>query len=185
MRLEPILHDTKYKREYLSLAFLLALTGCFFVERSWDKEESAGLMAAENQKALHFRAPEEGTYLPFLTKLFGKASAPELAEALEESGATVTNISESEGTIDENGKFQKIRVQGTGSFAQIVRGFDIIKGKERWNAMDLKSLKREGGQLSFDAEIRTFQSRGTYEKEKYSSDRSHGDRKEPRGEDSR
>lgn len=142
-------------------------------------------MAAENQKALHFRAPEEGTYLPFLTELFGKASAPELAEALEESGATVTNISESEGTIDENGKFQKIRVQGTGSFAQIVRGFDIIKGKERWNAMDLKSLKREGGQLSFDAEIRTFQSRGTYEKEKYSSDRSHGDRKEPRGEDSR
>lgn len=176
MRLEPILHDTKYKREYLALAFLLALTGCFFVERSWDKEESAGLMAAENQKALHFRAPEEGTYLPFLT---------ELAEALEESGATVTNISESEGTIDENRKFQKIRVQGTGSFAQIVRGFDIIKGKERWNAMDLKSLKREGGQLSFDAEIRTFQSRGTYEKEKYSSDRSHGDRKEPRGEDSR
>ena len=132
-----------------------------------------------------FQAPEEGTYLPFLTELFGKASAPELAEALEESGATVTNISESEGTIDENGKFQKIRVQGTGSFAQIVRGFDIIKGKERWNAMDLKSLKREGGQLSFDAEIRTFQSRGTYEKEKYSSDRSHGDRKEPRGEDSR
>lgn len=64
-------------------------------------------MAAENQKALHFRAPEEGTYLPFLTELFGKASAPELAEALEESGATVTNISESEGTIDENGKFQK------------------------------------------------------------------------------
>lgn len=59
MRLEPILHDTKYKREYLALAFLLALTGCFFVERSWDKEESAGLMAAENQKALHFRAPEE------------------------------------------------------------------------------------------------------------------------------
>lgn len=103
MRLEPILHDTKYKREYLALAFLLALTGCFFVERSWDKEESAGLMAAENQKALHFRAPEEGTYLPFLTELFGKASAPELAEALEESGATVTNISESEGTIDENG----------------------------------------------------------------------------------
>ena len=48
MRLEPILHDTKYKREYLALAFLLALTGCFFVERSWDKEESAGLMAAEN-----------------------------------------------------------------------------------------------------------------------------------------
>ena len=40
MRLEPILHDTKYKREYLALAFLLALTGCFFVERSWDKEES-------------------------------------------------------------------------------------------------------------------------------------------------
>lgn len=34
MRLEPILHDTKYKREYLALAFLLALTGCFFVERS-------------------------------------------------------------------------------------------------------------------------------------------------------
>ena len=50
MRLEPILHDTKYKREYLALAFLLALTGCFFVERSWDKEESAGLMAAENQQ---------------------------------------------------------------------------------------------------------------------------------------
>ena len=47
MRLEPILHDTKYKREYLALAFLLALTGCFFVERSWDKEESAGLMAAD------------------------------------------------------------------------------------------------------------------------------------------
>lgn len=69
MRLEPILHDTKYKREYLALAFFLALTGCFFVERSWDKEESAGLMAAENQKALHFRAPEEGTYLPFLTEL--------------------------------------------------------------------------------------------------------------------
>lgn len=185
MRLEPILHDTKYKREYLALAFLLALTGCFFVERSWDKEELAGLMAAENQKALHFRAPEEGTYLPFLTELFGKASAPELAEVLEESGATVTNISESEGTIDENGKFQKIRVQGTGSFAQIVRGFDIIKGKERWNAMDLKSLKREGGQLSLTRRSVPSKAEVPMKKRNNSSDRSHGDRKEPRGEDSR
>ena len=58
----------------------------------------------------------------------------------------------------------------------IVRGFDIIKSKEVWNVVKLVRLKREGTVLSFALEITAFQSRGTYEEEKYRTDRSDGDR---------
>ena len=77
---------------------------------------------------------------------------------------------------EKNGNFNKIHVVGTGSFSQIVRGFDIIKSKEVWNAVKLVRLKREGTVLSFALEITAFQSRGTYEEEKYRTDRSDGDR---------
>ena len=76
----------------------------------------------------------------------------------------------------KDGNFNKIHVVGTASFSQIVRGFDIIKSKEVWNAVKLVRLKREGTVLSFAIEITAFQSRGTYEEEKYRTDRSDGDR---------
>ena len=77
---------------------------------------------------------------------------------------------------EKNGNFNKIHVVGTGSFSQIVRGFDIIKSKEVWNVVKLVRLKREGTTLSCAFEITAFQSRGTYEEEKYRTDRSDGDR---------
>lgn len=88
-----------------------------------------------------------------------------------EAGVSVEEISE-----EKDGNFHKIHVVGTGSFSQIVRGFDIIKSKEVWNAVKLVRLKREGTVLSFAIEITAFQSRGTYEEEKYRTDRSDGDR---------
>ena len=76
----------------------------------------------------------------------------------------------------KDGNFHKIHVVGTGSFHKLSSGFDIIKSKEVWNAVKLVRLKREGTVLSFAIEITAFQSRGTYEEEKYRTDRSDGDR---------
>ena len=78
----------------------------------------------------------------------------------------------------ELGQFYKIFISGTGSFAQILSGFDIIKSKESWNAVYLKEIKRNGEGLAFEIEIQTFQYRGTYEKEKYRPDRSDGNGQE-------
>ncbi|WP_419486386.1 hypothetical protein [Dialister succinatiphilus] len=82
----------------------------------------------------------------------------------------------------ENGIFHIFHISGTGTYAQIVQTFDIIKGKERWSAVNLKELKRSQKGLAYKMEVQTFQIRGTYEKEKYSPHRSHGHWQEPGGE---
>lgn len=125
-----------------------------------------------NQLLLSYQhAERNAARQDFLSSLFQKAPASAYEELLEEAGVSVKEISE-----EKNGNFNKIHVVGTGSFSQIVRGFDIIKSKEVWNVVKLVRLKREGTTLSFALEITAFQSRGTYEEEKYRTDRSDGDR---------
>ena len=150
------LHDPKYALMYGLLALLLLLSGALLFREAGQLRERAEGMAAENQ---------------LLSSLFQKAPASAYGKLLEEAGVSVEEISE-----EKDGNFNKIHVVGTGSFSQIVRGFDIIKSKEVWNAVKLVRLKREGTVLSFVIEITAFQSRGTYEEEKYRTDRSDGDR---------
>lgn len=162
------LHDPKYALMYGLLALLLLLSGGLLFREAGQLRERAEGMAAENQLLLSYRHAE---HLDFLSSLFQKTPASVYGKLLEEAGVSVEEISEG-----KDGNFNKIHVVGTGSFSQIVRGFDIIKSKEVWNAVKLVRLKREGTVLSFAIEIAAFQSRGTYEEEKYRTDRSDGDR---------
>lgn len=166
------LHDPKYALMYGLLALLLLLSGALLFREAGQLRERAEGMAAENQLLLSYRhAERDAAHLDLLSSLFQKAPASAYGKLLEEAGVSVEEISE-----EKNGNFNKIHVVGTGSFSQIVRGFDIIKSKEVWNAVKLVRLKREGTVLSFTVEITAFQSRGTYEEEKYRTDRSDGDR---------
>ena len=161
------LHDPKYALMYGLLALLLLLSGALLFREAGQLRERAEGMAAENQLLLSYRhAERDAAHLDLLSSLFQKAPASAYGKLLEEAG-----VSE-----EKDGNFNKIHVVGTGSFSQIVRGFDIIKSKEVWNAVKLVRLKREGTVLSFAIEITAFQSRGTYEEEKYRTDRSDGDR---------
>lgn len=168
------LHDPKYALMYGLLALLLLLSGALLFREAGQLRERAEGMAAENQLLLSLsyrHAERDAAHLDLLSSLFQKAPASAYGKLLEEAGVSVEEISE-----EKNGNFNKIHVAGTGSFSQIVRGFDIIKSKEVWNAVKLVRLKREGTVLSFAIEITAFQSRGTYEEEKYRTDRSDGDR---------
>ena len=166
------LHDPKYALTYGLLALLLFLPGGLLFREAGELRERAEGIAAENQLLLSYRhAERDAARADLLSSLFQKAPASDYGELLEAAGVSVKEISE-----EKDGKFHKIHVVGTGSFSQIVRGFDIIKSKEVWNAVKLVRLKREGTVLSFTIEITAFQSRGTYEEEKYRTDRSDGDR---------
>lgn len=166
------LHDPKYALMYGLLALLLLLSGGLLCREAGQLRERAEGMTAENQLLLSYRhAERDAAHLDLLSSLFQKAPASAYGKLLEEAGVSVEEISE-----EKDGNFHKIHVVGTGSFSQIVRGFDIIKSKEVWNAVKLVRLKREGTVLSFAIEITAFQSRGTYEEEKYRTDRSDGDR---------
>lgn len=166
------LHDPKYALMYGLLALLLLLSGGLLSREAGQLRERAEGMAVENQLLLSYRhAERDAAHQDLLSSLFQKAPASAYGKLLEEAGVSVEEISE-----EKDGNFNKIHVVGTGSFSQIVRGFDIIKSKEVWNAVKLVRLKREGAVLSFAIEITAFQSRGTYEEEKYRTDRSDGDR---------
>lgn len=166
------LHDPKYALTYGLFALLLLLTAGFLFRETGHLRERAEGMAAENQLLLTYQhAERNAARQDFLSSLFRKVPASAYGELLEESGASVKEISE-----EKEGKFNKIHIVGRGSFSQIVRGFDIIKSKEVWNVVKLMRLKREGTALSFALEITALQSRGTYEEEKYRTDRSDGDR---------
>ena len=166
------LHDPKYALTYGFFALLLLLAGGFLFWEAGHLRERADGTSAENQLLLTYQhAERNAARQDFLSSLFQKVPASAYEELLEEAGVSVKEISE-----EKNGNFNKIHIVGTGSFSQIVRGFDIIKSKEVWNAVKLVRLKREGTVLSFAIEITAFQSRGTYEEEKYRTDRSDGDR---------
>lgn len=167
------LHDPKYALTYGLLALLLFLPGGLLLREAGELRERAEGMAAENQLLLSYRhAERDAARSDLLSSLFQKAPVSDYGGAARGSRRL------REGDFRGKGWkiFIKIHVVGTGSFSQIVRGFDIIKSKEVWNAVKLVRLKREGTVLSFTIEITAFQSRGTYEEEKYRTDRSDGDR---------
>lgn len=166
------LHDPKYALMYGLLALLLLLSGALLFREAGQLREKGGRDGRGESAPAVVSARRAGcgaSGSPFVA--LSKAPASAYGKLLEEAGVSVEEISE-----DKNGNFHKIHVVGTGSFSQIVRGFDIIKSKEVWNAVKLVRLKREGTVLSFAIEITAFQSRGTYEEEKYRTDRSDGDR---------
>ena len=182
MRLRAVLNDRKYTRTFALLALLL-FAGAFFLHHmASQKEEEARALSAEADRIRQFAAgPRRPSSLPFLENLFRSTDADSLAAAMEEGGLKVDGVWEEQKEGDR-GDFHIFHISGTGTYAQIVQTFDIIKGKERWNAVNLKKLKRSPNGLAYEVEIRTFQIRGTYEKEKYSPHRSHGHWQEPGGE---
>lgn len=130
--------------------------------------------------AAHPTVPKEPD---FLRQAFLSDGTADYGALLEEAGLSVTDVSEEYGEGVPLGRFHKIFISGTGSFAQILRGFDIIQSEERWNAVYLKEIKRGETGLVLEMEVRTFQYRGTYEEEKHRPDRSHGNREKPRRQD--
>ena len=185
MNLYTLLHDRRYLWGYAALAVLFFLVGAYMEAGAGMKRDRWQALEKENQMLAACKdLPPRKSRRDFFAELFQKDDAESYAALLEETGLTVREMGEEEGSEDSLGKFNKIQLQGTGTFSQIIRGFDIIKSKERWNATELIDLSRRGEELSFTIEITTFQSRGTYEEKKYRTHRSHGDREEPRREDS-
>lgn len=174
------LNDPKYARTFLLLALLFILGGSYLKWMASEKENLAQALERDNKMVAAFSArPAAPSSRPFLESLFPAVSSSVLLAALEASGVQVDSITE-EQKEEEKGIFHIFHVSGTGSYAQIVQTFDIIKGKERWSAVNLKELKRSPKGLAYELEIRTFQIRGTtYEEEKYSPHRPNGHRKEP------
>lgn len=177
--MEKILNDRKYTRLFVLLSCLfLALGGWFLLARATEKGRAAAIRL-ENQEIIHFAGlPQRPSSLPFLTKFLRPVSGETMAAAIEGTGAKVYSISEEE-EEGPKGKIKKFNIKGTAAYTQMVQSFGIIKETDRWCAMNLKSLKRAGDVLSYEVEIRTFQSRGTYDQEKYRPHRSHGNGKKP------
>lgn len=176
-------NDRKYRGVFFLLALLLFLGGGYLKLMTAEKESLSAAKDMENREIRHFAAlPEAPSRLPFLESLFPAVSSASLLNALEETGLKADTVTEEE-MEGEKGIFHIFHISGTGTYAQIVQTFDIIKGKERWSAVNLKELKRSPKGLAYEMEIQTFQIRGTYEKEKYSPHRAHGHRQEPGGED--
>lgn len=183
MKLKALLNDRKYTRTFILLALLL-FAGAFSLHHAASqREEEARMLTAEADRIRHFAAsPRRPSSLPFLENLFQAADADSMASAMEEGGLKVEGVWE-EVKEGDRGDFHIFHISGTGTYAQIVQTFDIIKGKERWNAVNLKKLKRSPEGLAYEVEIRTFQIRGTYEKEKHSPHRSHGNGQKPGRQD--
>lgn len=179
MTLFTLLHDRRCLPYYGVLAVFLFAVGAYMETGAGMRREHRISLEKENQLLTAYKqAPERKSHRDFLEQLFQKGDAESYAALLEEAGLAVTDISEKETDEDSLGNFNKIRLQGKGTFSQIIRGFDIIQSKERWSRADLLQLSRRGEDLLFTMEITTFQSRGTYEEKKYRTHRSHGDRKE-------
>lgn len=179
MTLSSLLHHRRYLPYYGVLAAFFFLVGAYMEYGAGIREAQRISLEKENQILTAYKtAPAPESHRDFLETLFQGDSPESYAALLEDVGLTVTEIREKEMDEDSLGKFNKIQLQGSGTFSQIIRGFDIIQGKERWNRGDLIQLSRRGEDLLFTMEITTFQSRGTYEEEKYRAHRPHGDRKE-------
>lgn len=180
MDFHEFLNDQKYTRLFaLSSCLFLALGGWFLLAQQTEKSLAASIRT-ENEEIRTFGAlPESPPAGPFLASFLRPLSGENLAASLEGTGARVNSISEEEGEDEPEGKIKKFHIKGTADFSQMVQSFGIIESKNRWCAMDLKSLKRAGDVLAYEVEIRTFQSRGTYDQEKYRPHRSYGNREKP------
>lgn len=182
MRLNEFLNDKKYTAAFFLLAVCFLLLDCYLFAAVGEKREH--IRRLERETALlenREKLPkEENSRMSFLETLLGDTTADSVLSAFSESGCPVEEITE-----EENGKFHVFHVKGKGSFSQITAAFGIIKSKERWSAAELCALKREGNLLAYEVEVRAVRNRGTYEKEKYSPDRSYGNGKEPGGQNTR
>lgn len=176
-------NDRKYTSTFAGFAILFLVAGSCLTLGARDHEQQGDNKRRENQWVRNFN--EENippSTLPFFQTLFPRTDGEDITAMLEEGNLKVESVTEEE-EENQSGNFHKFHVSGTGSFSQIMQTFDIIKEKERWSAVNLKELKRAPEGLAYEMEIQTFQLRGTYEKAKHSSHRSHGHRKEPGGED--
>lgn len=173
-------HDRRYRSYYVVAAIFFFAVGAYISFGAAGRKGNAISIEKENGRLRSLmNAPAKESHLPFLHRLFQKDDAESYAELLELSGLSISDISEKEIEGNGLGNFNQITLQGKGTFLQIIRGFDIIQSKERWNTSDLVELSRRGEDLLFTMRVTTFQSRGTYEEEKYRAHRPHGDRKEP------
>lgn len=185
MEAEKWWNRTEYVPGYVVFAVLSLLVGWYLSWGNGIRTDSLQQAMADNER---IRTYEKQSFsIPkrdFLIHAFPASGALDYGSLLEEVGLSVEDVSEEEGNRTSLGQFHKIFISGTGSFAQILRGFDIIQSEERWNAVYLKEMKRTEKGLTFSIEIQTFQCRGTYEEEKYRPDRSHGNREEQSRQDS-
>ncbi len=169
-----MLNNRKYTRSFFLLSLLLLIICFSLALHISEKRSRIGSMEAEIAMRKKWKPAEgHGNRMAFLGNLLQTEAEEEISAAFEASGCMVEEVAETAGE-EADDSFRIFHVKGKGSFIQIVSAFDIIKAKERWTASELRSLKRMGGLLAFEAEVRTVQSRGTYEKKKYSPHRAHG-----------
>jgi hypothetical protein len=105
-------------------------------------------------------------------------------EAFQEAGLLVEETSEKADPLEQDEKIRTEHISAKGSFAQLLKMFDIINKNVEGTSFELRHVVREGNILRISGELRTFRSRGNYAEKKYSTDRPHGNGKEPRSTDS-
>lgn len=178
MKLTKFLNDNTYTRSFFLLAALF-LAADFYLEteisnvkNDVQKEETLiKSIDAWKQK------PKEKNHISFLKSLTEGHENPDIEGIFTSAGCKTEEVKEErQGKGEEGGTL--FYVKGTGTFSQILTAFDIIEGKEKGMVTERCHIKKEQGKLFFEAAVRHMPSRGSYEKEKYSPDRSDGDRKE-------
>lgn len=175
-----VYNDKKYLPVYAIGAVVFFLLGAYFFWGGSAKErEIAERQMEQDMLQAYESQPPARQRKDFLIGAFPSKRNHAYTSLLESVGLSAFDVTEEAGKKNEWGDFHKIFISGTGSFSQILAGFDIIKSEERWNAVNLKEMKRSEEGLAFEMEIVTFQYRGMYEKEKYRPDWSDGDREEP------
>lgn len=144
------LTDKKYTVTFFLLAACLLLTDIYLWGAIAEKRERIHALKAEAVLLENWSTqPKENNHISFLENILREMTVETISAAFLESGCTVEEIGE-----EENSKFHIFHIKGNGSFSQITAAFGIIKSKERWSAAELRSLKREGGVLAYEAEVR-------------------------------
>lgn len=177
MEVEKWWNRRAYIPGYVVFALIALLLGWYLSWGNGMRSDALQQAMADNERIRTYEnQPISISQRAFLKDAFPADKITDYTALLETTGLVVEDVSEEEGERTSLGQFHKIFISGTGSFAQILRGFDIIQSEERWNAVYLKEMKRKEKGLAFSIEIQTFQYRGTYEEEKYRPDRSYGNR---------
>lgn len=146
--------------------------------------EQADLYQARNEAAAAFAAHRPAPFGEDRTQ-FPASDFYSLQEEIPASGAVLLSLSEEAPEPLEGGRILKMKINGKGSFTQLLSLFDIIQMKTYWVTAKLIRAERKEGALLFEIGLSAYQGRGSYEEEKYRIDRSHGNGQEPGRADSR
>lgn len=146
------------KKEFLWLGILTALllSAFFLYAGIQEKEEKISALRTENETAESYAAHAGEKKAAKLFTRGEDALRDALGDA-EQSGITITGVSEELPEETEHGRILKMKIKGSGSFSQVLSLFDIIHMKKHWMTAELLRAEKHGGSLRFEMELAVYQ----------------------------